>query len=568
MLRGIPVSEGIGIGRAYVIGKQEIKAKSETVTDPENEKKRFHDAVDAFCVRTEKLAQKMEESVAAKEAEIIRGHMIMLQDPYMISQVEEKIDAGVCAESACSEILDMFMGMFSAAEDELIRQRVADIEDIKSRLLQILSGNEGADLSEIPCGSILVTEELTPSMTAEMNSENIAGIVTEKGGMTSHSAILTRSLELPAVLSVPGALEAIADGMTVIVDGSEGEVLAEPDEETLKAFDAKQQAFASEKRILARYRGKSTVTADGLRKEVCCNIGSVKDAVAAAEKDGEGIGLFRTEFLFMESDSAPDEEKQFEVYKKTVQLFKGKSVIIRTLDAGGDKGIEYLGMKKEENPFLGFRAIRYCLDDGRQVFETQLRALVRASAFGNIKVMIPLVTNVEEIRSARKMTAEIMEEFDREGITYDKDMQIGIMVETPAACMLADVLAKESDFFSIGTNDLTQYTMAADRGNPQVAYLNNTYQPAVLRAVRHIIKSARSAGIPVGMCGEAAADPLLTPLLISFGLDEFSVNPTSVLRTRYNISKWNGEAADAVAEKAMALTTADEVKKYLKEACK
>lgn len=435
------------------------------------------------------------------------------------------------------------------------------------RLLQILSGDEGADLSAIPCGSIVVTEELTPSMTAEMDRENIVGIVTEKGGMTSHSAILTRSLELPAVLSVPSALEAIEDEMTVIVDGCEGEVIVAPDEKALEAFTAKQRAFAAEKRLLAQYCGKGTVTADGIRKEVCCNIGDVKDAVTAVEKDGEGIGLFRTEFLFMESHEAPDEEKQFEVYKKTAQLFEGKDVIIRTLDAGGDKGIEYLGMKKEDNPFLGFRAIRYCLDDGQSIFETQLRALVRASAFGNIKVMIPLVTNVEEIRSVRKMISGIMEEFSMKGIPYNKDMQVGIMVETPAACMLADVLAKESDFFSIGTNDLTQYTMAADRGNTQVSYLNNTYQPAVLRAVRHIIKSARDEGIPVGMCGEAAADPLLAPLLISFGLDEFSVNPVSVLRTRYNISRWTKASADAVTEKAMELTTVEEVSKYLRESC-
>ncbi len=564
MLRGIPASEGIGIGKAYVIRKHELSCADKTAADAESEKKRFHDAVEMFCSKTEALAKKMEGTVSPEQVEIIRGHMVMINDPYMISQIDEKIDAGSSAEAACGEVLDMFKAMFSAAEDELISQRAADVEDIKARLMKILSGDDAGDLSDIPPDSIIVAEELTPSMTAEMNRANVCGIVTEKGGMTSHSAILTRALELPAVLSVPGALDSIDDGMTVIVDGTEGIVMADPDTETEAEYGDKRKTFIEEKKLLQQYFGKETVTADGKRKEVYCNIGNVKEAVEALEKSGEGIGLFRTEFLFMESDSAPDENMQFEVYKKIAELFGERSVIIRTLDAGGDKGISYLGMEKEENPFLGFRAIRYCLGNPH-IFETQLRALIKASAFGNIKIMLPLITNVDEVRQAKKMVAEIQREFDETGVPYNKELQVGIMVETSAACMIADILAEESDFFSIGTNDLTQYTMAADRGNQQVAYLNSTYQPAVLRAIRHIIKCAKEAGIPVGMCGEAAADPLLTPLLISFGLDDFSVNHASVLKTRYNISRWSEKDADAVAEKAMSMKTADEIKAYLKE---
>lgn len=562
MLKGIAVSDGIGIGKAYVIKEEQLTYEA-TAEDASKELQRLHQAVDTFCRRTERLAESIAKSVKPKDAEIIRGHIQMLKDPYMISQMEEKIQSGASAEAACEEVLNQFIALFSGVDDELTRQRATDVADIKKRMLRILLGAEEKSLAEIPPESVLVTEDLTPSMTAEMKKEHVVGIVTEKGGKTSHSAILAKAMEIPAVLSAEGALNALKDGEPVIVDGSQGLVLPNPQPEEETRYRQQKQAYETEKEILRGYIGRATVTADNETKEVFCNIGNVKDAITAAQKDGEGIGLFRTEFLFMDKPSAPSEEEQFEAYKKAAEIFNGKPVIIRTLDVGGDKGIPYLEMEKEENPFLGFRAVRYCLSH-EELYETQLRAILRASAFGNLKIMVPLVTTAAEVRAVKEKVKKIAAELEKSGIEYDHGIQVGIMVETPAASLVADLLARESDFFSIGTNDLTQYTMAADRGNPQVAYLNRPYDPAVLRSIRHIIRCAKNAGIPVGMCGEAAADPLLIPLLLDFGLEEFSVSPTSVLATRYQISKWTKESAASVAKEAMNLETADAVERLLR----
>lgn len=563
MLKGIAVSEGIGIGKAYVVKERKPDFEMISVTDTEAELARFRGAVDTFCQRTEALAERISKSVRSKDADIIRGHIQMLKDPYMLSQIEDQIKAGTCAEAACENVLNTFIEMFSQVDDELTRQRAADVEDIKGRMLKILLGIEEKSLVDISPGSILVTEELTPSMTAEMKKENVEGIVTERGGKTSHSAILARAMEIPAVLSAEDAAEVVKDGDTLIVDGREGVVLQNPQLEIEETYRKEKAAYEQEKQILQNYIGKDTVTADGVTKEVFCNIGNAKDAITAAEKDGEGIGLFRTEFLFMDKKTAPSEEEQFEAYKKAAQIFKGKPVIIRTLDVGGDKDVPYLEMGEEDNPFLGFRAVRYCLAH-EELYETQLRAIIKASAFGKIRIMVPLVTNVKEIRKVKEKVRAIMETLDRDGIPYDPNLQVGIMIETPAAALIADLLAKESDFFSIGTNDLTQYTMAADRGNQKVAYLNRTYDPAVLRSIRRIIQCGKDAGILVGMCGEAAADPLLIPLLLDFGLSEFSVNPASVLATRYHISKWTKEETAKAAAKAMELETADEIERFLK----
>ena len=562
MLKGIAVSDGIGIGKAYVIKEEQLTYEA-TAEDASKELQRLHQAVDTFCRRTEQLAESIAKSVKPKDAEIIRGHIQMLKDPYMISQMEEKIQSGASAEAACEEVLNQFIALFSGVDDELTRQRATDVADIKKRMLRILLGAEEKSLAEIPPESVLVTEDLTPSMTAEMKKEHVVGIVTEKGGKTSHSAILAKAMEIPAVLSAEGALNALKDGEPVIVDGSQGLVLPNPQPEEETRYRQQKRAYEKEKEILRGYIGRATVTADNETKEVFCNIGNVKDAITAAQKDGEGIGLFRTEFLFMDKPSAPSEEEQFEAYKKAAEIFNGKPVIIRTLDVGGDKGIPYLEMEKEENPFLGFRAVRYCLSH-EELYETQLRAILRASAFGNLKIMVPLVTTAAEVRAVKEKVKKIAAELEKSGIEYDHGIQVGIMVETPAASLVADLLARESDFFSIGTNDLTQYTMAADRGNPQVAYLNKPYDPAVLRSIRHIIRCAKNAGIPVGMCGEAAADPLLIPLLLDFGLEEFSVSPTSVLATRYQISKWTKESAASVAKEVMNLETADAVERLLR----
>ena len=562
MLKGIAVSDGIGIGKAYVIKEEQLTYEA-TAEDASKELQRLHQAVDTFCRRTEQLAESIAKSVKPKDAEIIRGHIQMLKDPYMISQMEEKIQSGASAEAACEEVLNQFIALFSGVDDELTRQRATDVADIKKRMLRILLGAEEKSLAEIPPESVLVTEDLTPSMTAEMKKEHVVGIVTEKGGKTSHSAILAKAMEIPAVLSAEGALNALKDGEPVIVDGSQGLVLPNPQPEEETRYRQQKQAYETEKEILRGYIGRATVTADNETKEVFCNIGNVKDAITAAQKDGEGIGLFRTEFLFMDKPSAPSEEEQFEAYKKAAEIFNGKPVIIRTLDVGGDKGIPYLEMEKEDNPFLGFRAVRYCLSH-EELYETQLRAILRASAFGNLKIMVPLVTTAAEVRAVKEKVKKIAAELEKSGIEYDHGIQVGIMVETPAASLVADLLARESDFFSIGTTVERCVTMAADRGNPQVAYLNKPYDPAVLRSIRHIIRCAKNAGIPVGMCGEAAADPLLIPLLLDFGLEEFSVSPTSVLATRYQISKWTKESAASVAKEVMNLETADAVERLLR----
>ena len=560
MLKGIAASEGIGIGKVIVIRDQDVTYEQKTVANPEEEVKRLHDAVDEFMVKTERLAEDMEKSVNPKEAQIIRGHMEMLEDPFMVSQMDDMIkDEGMCAEAAAETVLNMFKAMFEGVEDELIQQRATDIEDIKSRLLKILLGIAEADLKTLPPETVLVVGDLTPSMTAELNKDNVAAIVTESGGMTSHSAILSRALEIPAVLSVLNATATLRDGATVIVDGSNGEVINDPTVDEAEEYKKKQAEYFAEKERLRAYIGKESLTADGIKKDVFCNIGNPKDGIKAKEKDGEGVGLFRTEFLFIDRDSVPNEEEQYEAYKKVCDTLANKTVIIRTLDVGGDKEIPYMNLPKEENPFLGYRAVRYCLQNKDQ-FSLQLRALIRANAdtSGNLWIMVPMITTVSEFKEVKAFVEELAAELDM------PVPKVGTMVETPAAFMIADKLAKYCDFFSIGTNDLTQYIMAADRGNSKVAYLYNTYDPAVLRAIRQIIETGVEGGIPVGMCGEAAADPLLIPLLISFGLTEFSVSPTSVLKTRAEIARWSKAEADHIAETVMALETAEEAYEQLK----
>ncbi|MDE6149574.1 MAG: phosphoenolpyruvate--protein phosphotransferase [Ruminococcus sp.] len=563
MLKGIGSSEGYGIGRVLLVKEQSLEFTPKTDCNPGTELERYRKAVDEFCIKTENMAERMKATVGEKEAEIIAGHILMIKDPYMNGEIEKFIEGGQCAESALTAICDMFAMVFSSADDELTKQRATDVNDIKNTVLAILLGAEETDISAAPANTVLVAKDLTPSMTACINKENIAGIITETGGRTSHSAILARAMEIPAVQSVPNATEILSDGDMVIADGSEGIIIPEPTQSQIDEYTEKRVKFIEERKALSAFIGKDTITADGIKVELVGNIGKPDDANKVVECDGEGIGLFRTEFLFMDRSSRPNEEEQFEAYKKAALIMKNKPVIIRTLDVGGDKDIPYLEMKKEENPFLGFRAIRYCLKN-KDLYMTQLRALVRASAFGDIRIMVPLVTCVDEIRAVKDMVKAIMDEYSASGIAYNKDLKIGVMIETSASCLIADLLAKEADFFSIGTNDLTQYTMCVDRGNADAAYLYSTYNPAVIRAIKHIIECGKKQGIPVGMCGEAAADKLMIPLLISFGLDEFSVSATSVLSTRKTISDWTKEQADALAEKVLSAVTEHEVVEILK----
>ena len=567
MYQGVNASEGIGIGTVMIAVDPDLTFEPHEVADAAAEKERYQSALAVFCEKTQAQADHMKTAVGEAEAEIMLGHIVLAQDPGMIDAINGAIDGGTCAEQALVDASTMFENMFLSMDDEMFRLRAADIADIRTGILAELLGVEVVDLSVLPENTVVVVHDLTPSMTATIDKKNVAGIVTETGGRTSHSAIIARALEIPAVLSVANSCSALRNGMTAIVDGSDGVVISEPDADVLAKYTAMAEEFAAEKAALEAFRGKETVTADGIKKILACNIGSPDDVANALEHDAEAIGLFRSEFLFMDATELPSEEEQFQAYRKVATALKGAPVIIRTLDVGGDKEIPYLHMEKEENPFMGYRAVRYCLDNADQ-YKVQLRALLRASAFGDIKIMIPLVTCVEEVRAVKELVEVCKAELDQEGFKFNPDTEVGVMMETPAASLIADKLAEEADFFSIGTNDLIGYTMCADRGNDRISNLYNVYYPAVLRSIKNIIECGVKAGIMVGMCGEAAADPLLEPLLISFGLEEFSMSAPSILRARKTISQWSKQECDELAERALSLSTSAEVKALLEEAAR
>lgn len=566
MFKGTNASAGIGIGKAAIIKENELVIRPEKVIDGAAEVERFKGALAETIAQTETLAADLATRVGEKEAEIMQGHLMLLNDPMLTNEIESAITGdNVCSEFAIETVCTMYADMFASMDDELMQQRATDMRDIKVRLQQVLQGVKPVDIAALPEGSVIVAKDLTPSMTAGINPANVAGIVTEMGGRTSHSAILARALEIPAVVAVPGILGQVEDGAEMIVDGSEGVVLAAPSEEEKAEYTAKRDQFLKEKKELEQYIGKPTVTRDGVEIELVANIGNPDDVEKVLQYDGEGVGLFRTEFLFMDRTAMPTEEEQFEAYKKVAIALNGRPVIIRTLDIGGDKEIPYMGLQKDENPFLGYRAIRFCLDRKDDVYRPQLRALLRASAFGQIKIMIPMVTCIEEIREAKALIEEIKKELDEKGIAYNKEIKVGIMVETAAASLMADVFAKEVDFFSIGTNDLTQYTMSVDRGNEKVSYLYSTFNPAVLRSIRNIIKCGREAGIMVGMCGEAASDPMMIPLLLAFGFNEFSMSSSAILKARKMITGYSEAELQAVADKAMSFVSAKEIENFMRD---
>ena len=566
MYKGTGASAGIGIGTAVVVEESELVIERREISDIEAEIQRFRSAVDRTIADTERMAQDLASRAGEKEAEIMQGHMLLLADPMLTGEIENAVrNEMVNSETAIENVCNMYAEMFASMGDELMQQRAADMRDIKTRMQRSLMGIQSADIASLPAGSILVARDLTPSMTAGINPANVAGIVTELGGRTSHSAILARALEIPAVVAVTGLLAGVRDGDAIVLDGSSGDVYVNPDEETRKAFAGRRTQLADEKKELERYIGMPSVTRDGIRVEIAANIGRPEDVDKVLQYDGEGIGLFRTEFLFMDREEMPTEDEQLAAYRRVAEAMDGRPVIIRTLDIGGDKEIPYMGLEKDENPFLGYRAIRFCLDRKEDVYKPQLRAILRASAYGNIRIMIPLVTCIEEYRQARALVEEIKGELDSRGIPYKRDIQVGIMVETAAASLIADIFAREVDFFSIGTNDLTQYTMAVDRGNKKVSYLYSAFNPAVLRSIRHIISCAREAGIMVGMCGEAASDPLMVPLLLAFGLNEFSMSASAILRTRRLVTGHSVKELQAVADEAMSFSTAAEIEQYMRK---
>lgn len=536
MFKGIGVSNGCGVGKAVIINEVSLDYSKIKYTSSEQEKARLQNAVDSYIHETELIAKSVKESVGESEAKILEGHIVMLSDPYMISQMQENIDNGSIAEKAVDDVCRMFIDMFSSVDDELTNQRVSDIVDIRDNVLKRLLNVKTLDISKVPSNTVLVAKDFTPSMTSQIKKENVSAIVTEVGGITSHSAILARAMGIPAVLSVSDVTAKISDGDLVAVDGFNGEVVLNPSDKEIEEYSVKNAQYLEEKESLKDYLNKETITKDGLKKEVYGNIGRPQDVQNVIENGCEGVGLFRTEFLFMDRNSEPTEEEQFEAYSSVAIAMGGKEVIIRTLDVGGDKEIPYLSIEKEDNPFLGHRAIRYCLDN-KELFKKQIRAILRSAVYGNVKIMLPLVTCVEEVKKAKEIINECCAELEEKSVDFKK-VDLGVMIETPSAVLISDLLAKEVSFFSIGTNDLTGYTMAVDRGNAKVSQLYDAFQPSVLRAIEMTIKNAKKAGIKVGMCGEAAADVKLIPKLIEWGLDEFSVSSESILRTRKAICEF------------------------------
>ena len=563
---GVGAAEGIGIGVAKVVREQNVEVVKKAVSDIEAEVNNFIRVLDITKAETKEMSQALEKNASAKEAEILFGHIMLMSDPMLVDEIVNRIKGeSVCAEYAIDEVCNQYAAVFASMDDELMQQRATDMLDIKTRLIKKILGIENTDLSKLPYGSIIVAKDLTPSMTAGLNPDNVFGIVTQFGGKTSHSAILARALEIPAVVGLSNLPEDISDNTDILLDGESGEVIILPTDAEKSDYENKKKKYDANKEMLKKYRELPSISKDGKKVEIAGNIGSPEDAKKVIENGGEGIGLFRTEFLFMDRDCMPTEEEQFESYKEVATAMEGKPVIIRTLDIGGDKEIPYMGIVQDENPFLGYRAIRLCLDRKDDIYIPQLRALLRASAFGNIKIMLPLITSMDEIREAKALISDIKKELDEKNIAYNKSIEVGIMVETAAASLLADIFAKEVDFFSIGTNDLIQYTMSVDRGNVKIAGLYSPFSPAVLRSINRIITEGKKAGIMVGMCGEAASDPLLIPVLLSWGMDEFSMSASSILKSRQIISGCDRKELKVKVDKVLEMSTEGEIKEYLKK---
>lgn len=567
MLRGIGTSKGIGIGKALIIHKCKNAVSRVKIKDTEAEVYKFNEAVEKFIQETNELVDKLSQKLNGddKNALVLKNQEYLIRDPEFTSGVISAItNDKLNAEAAVEDTCEMLKNIFLSFNNDTMTQRVADIEDMKQRLIAIMQGQKHIDLTKLSDNTVIIADEIHPSMTANMDTEHIAGIISEKGGDTSHASILARALEIPAVLSVKDICSKIAEGEEVIVDGAYGEVFVNPTPITLKIYNKKKKAYDERVKELKKYIDKQTVTRDGRKVMLAANIGNADEAAKAVKAGAEGVGLFRTEFLFMNKQALPTEEEQYNEYKKAAVVLDGRQLTIRTLDIGGDKDIPYMGLTKELNPFLGYRAIRFCLDRV-DIFTTQLRAVLRASAYGNIRIMIPMITSVTEVQAVKKIINGICRDLDKKDIKYDKDIKIGVMVETPAAAIMADVLAHEVDFFSIGTNDLTQYTLAVDRGNENVAYLYSALNPAVIRSIKHIIECAHNAGIEAGMCGEAAADERMIPLLLNFGLDEFSVTVSRVLETRKEIASWSSKEVKEITENVMNYSEEKEVSNYLSD---
>jgi phosphoenolpyruvate-protein phosphotransferase (PTS system enzyme I) len=558
-LQGIAASNGIAIAKAYKLVEPDFSFEKKTVAAPAEEVARFQSALQKSKAELEQIRDHAGTALGADKAAIFDAHLLVLSDPELISPIEDKINTeNVNAEHALKETADMFIGMFESMDNEYMKERAADIRDVTKRVLAHLLGIQIPNPSMIAEEVVIVAEDLTPSDTAQLNRQFVKGFTTNIGGRTSHSAIMARSMEIPAVVGTKTATEEINNGDLVVVDGLKGEVHFNPTPEVLEVYKKTQEDFEKQKAEWAKLVNEKSVTADGHHVELAANIGTPKDLKGVVENGGEGIGLYRTEFLYMDRDQLPTEEEQFTAYKAVLEGMAGKPVVVRTLDIGGDKELPYLNLPKEMNPFLGFRAIRLCLEE-QDIFRTQLRALLRASVHGNLKVMFPMIATLVEFREAKAMLEEEKAKLVNEGIQVADHIELGIMVEIPSTAVLADQFAKEVDFFSIGTNDLIQYTMAADRMNQQVSYLYQPYNPSILRLVKMVIDAAHKEGKWAGMCGEMAGDETAIPLLLGLGLDEFSMSASSILKARSLIRNLNKSDMENLASTVLNMSTTEEV---------
>lgn len=565
VLTGIAASRGIAIAKAYRLVEPDLTFEKKTVSDPTAEVDRLQGALDTSKQELELIKNQAEAELGKDKADIFEAHLLVLSDPELIASIEDKINTEkVNAEQALKDTTDMFITMFEQMDNEYMRERAADIRDVTKRVLSHLLGVEIVNPSMISEEVVVVAEDLTPSDTAQLNRKFVKGFTTNIGGRTSHSAIMARSLEIPAVVGTKEATKKINNGDMLIVDGLQGEIHINPSTEVLAEYKEKQQQFEAEKAELAKLVNEKSVSADGHQVELAANIGTPDDLEGVLHNGAEAVGLYRTEFLYMGRTELPTEEEQFESYKKVLEGMEGKAVVVRTLDIGGDKNLPYLDLPEEMNPFLGFRAIRLCLEQ-QDIFRTQLRALLRASAYGNLKIMFPMIVTLDEFREAKQILEQEKQKLVSEGISVAEHIETGIMVEIPSTAVMADLFAKEVDFFSIGTNDLIQYTMAADRMNERVSYLYQPYSPAILRLVKMVIDAAHKEGKWAGMCGEMAGDELAIPLLLGLGLDEFSMSATSILRARAQIAKLSKQEMENLAKEAIQMSNTADVLEAMKK---
>ncbi|KDE49732.1 phosphoenolpyruvate--protein phosphotransferase [Geobacillus sp. CAMR5420] len=563
-IHGIAASSGIAIAKAYRLETPHLAAEKRTVADVEAEIARLEAAVAKAKEELEAIKQHALEKLGEDKAAIFAAHLLVLDDPELLNPIKEKIKTEqVNAEYALHETASFFISMFEGMDNEYMKERAADIRDVTKRVLAHLLGVTISNPSLISEEVVIIAEDLTPSDTAQLNRQYVKGFATDIGGRTSHSAIMARSLEIPAVVGTKAITAEVQNGDIVIVDGLDGQVVVNPSPELLARYEEKRARYEEQKAEWAKLVDQPTVTADGVHVELAANIGTPDDVKGALANGAEGIGLYRTEFLYMGRSELPTEDEQFAAYKTVLEKMDGKPVVVRTLDIGGDKELPYLQLPKEMNPFLGFRAIRLCLEM-QDMFRTQLRALLRASVYGNLKIMFPMIATLDEFRQAKAILLEEKEALLRQGVAVADGIEVGMMVEIPAAAVMADQFAKEVDFFSIGTNDLIQYTMAADRMNERVAYLYQPYNPAILRLISHVIDAAHREGKWVGMCGEMAGDPIAIPILLALGLDEFSMSATSILPARAQLKRLSKEDAVCVKETVLSLGTAEEVVSFVK----